>query len=865
MKTLPAVRRSLSVISRRSRFSAAVLLATLAAGFVAGSVSVSAQTSAVPGFLSYQGRVTAANGTLVGAGTPVNRKVTFRIWDGPSGALDSNLIYSETQTATISEGEFSVLIGQGTAVTGSPLGYDEAAKGPALRKLADAVVFGGAARYLGVTVDDGSSTYNVEISPRQQIVTSAFSFRAKFAESLGANGVSSLTALDNGNIGIGTTTPGAKLDVAGTIRATGAGGYGFSSGDADGGIFSPADGTITFNTDATEKMRIASSGWVGIGTTSRTTGTSFLDVNGGIHATNFSFRSPGDADGGLFSAGDGLLGLRTNGVERLRINASGLVGVGTTGPAFALEVRNDTTPEIAVGKLDGTGGALYFGNNAHGVRRNFGGTANDIGFYTTDGKIHLSAAGASAGQFVLTPGGDVGIGTATPGARLHLSATNAAGTHHLHVFPGMLNNTATANAVTFDLPNTPSGTFSFWDNLVVSGNVGVGNTSATQRLHVTGNSLVTGNAYVLDANHYVRATAGSGISLSTYLVTDGLILKQESGNVGIGTTSPQAKLHVEGSVMAGTSGGFVFTNDGDSGMFTTGNDANTLAFRTANVNRLWLTGDGRLGLGTSTPIATLHVSNGVGITNNLEGYLDGAGANGGFIGNFAGTYSIAADHRIRTLSGFDVISDVRLKNVIGRSSGSDDLAVLMRLAVTDYTFKDSVGRAGRVEKKVIAQEVEAVYPQAVHRSTDVVPDLFREASIDAAGWVSLATDLKVGERVRLVTPAGTAVHEVLAVEPGRFRTAFATATARAFVYGREVDDFRAVDYDALAMLNLSATQQLKRDHDAALAALREENAALRLQLAAQDARLAAIERRIQASATAMAKPAAAPANASGQE
>ena len=72
-----------------------------------------------------------------------------------------------------------------------------------------------------------------------------------------------------------------------------------------------------------------------------------------------------------------------------------------------------------------------------------------------------------------------------------------------------------------------------------------------------------------------------------------------------------------------------------------------------------------------------------------------------------------------------------------------------------------------------------------------------------------------------------------------------------FVYGREVDDFRTVDYDALTMLNVSATQQLKTDTDAQLAALQQENAALRSRLQAleareraREARLAEIEQRL---------------------
>ena len=146
--------------------------------------------SAVPDVISYQGRALTATGALMGTGTPVNRTVTFRVWDHATNSLTANLIYSEQQVVTIAEGEFSVLIGTGTA-TGSPLGYSETNKGPGTIKISDA--FGGASRYLGVTIDDGTTAVDNEISPRQQIVSGAFALRAKVAE--GVDGLAITTAM----------------------------------------------------------------------------------------------------------------------------------------------------------------------------------------------------------------------------------------------------------------------------------------------------------------------------------------------------------------------------------------------------------------------------------------------------------------------------------------------------------------------------------------------------------------------------------------------------------------------------------------------------------------------------------------------
>jgi len=167
--------------------------------------------------------------------------------------------------------------------------------------------------------------------------------------------------------------------------------------------------------------------------------------------------------------------------------------------------------------------------------------------------------------------------------------------------------------------------------------------------------------------------------------------------------------------------------------------------------------------------------------------------------------------------------------------------------VTDYSFIDTVTKGSGKQKKVIAQQVELVYPQAVSRRTDVVPDLYQKAwSKD--GWVMLATTLHVGERVRLIGKQTEGVHEVLEIAEGKFRTAFAADGEEVFVYGREVKDFRSVDYDAIAMLNVSATQELNRRLEQQAA----DFAALAAQMRTQTARTTELEQERQSQATRIA-------------
>ena len=382
------------------------------------TAGATAQTSAVPSGLSYQGKVSNANGTLVGAGTPVNRLVIFRVWSHATNSTLTDLVFSEQQTVTISEGEFSVILGQGVAVAGTPLGYSESTKGTPTVLISSPTTFGGATRYLGVTVDDGSTAADPEASPRQQLVTSAYAFRAKYAETVGANGANSLTALDNGNVGIGNTTPSEKLHVTGNALVSGTGSF-------TGALATGSNLSVT--------------GTAAVTGTSTFTGASTF--NGSV-----------------------------------RIAQSG-----TTPMSFGSWLGTK------ISLWDNLGGSIY-------------------GFGIQGGLLQ-----------VFTPGAvdDIALGYG------------------------------------------PSASMTETMRVKGNGNVGIGTSSPAQKLSVSGDTLTTGTAYLLDTNHSIRAVSGSGVAISTYAVTDGIILKQETGNVGIGTTSPTQKLEVNGTVKATT-----FTGNG---------------------------------------------------------------------------------------------------------------------------------------------------------------------------------------------------------------------------------------------------------------------------------------------------------------
>ena len=156
------------------------------------------------------------------------------------------------------------------------------------------------------------------------------------------------------------------------------------TGDSNTGVFFPAADTIAFAEGGAEAMRIDSSGQVGIGTSSP---RSALDVNGNTYVAGGSqiqiTGSPGTTGLQLFGqdAAESLIGtmssqalaFRTNATERLRIDASGNVGIGTTSPAATLHVSGGTTSSI---RNDSTGTTIneysqtinYAGNGAYLVQ-----------------------------------------------------------------------------------------------------------------------------------------------------------------------------------------------------------------------------------------------------------------------------------------------------------------------------------------------------------------------------------------------------------------------------------------------------------------------------------------------------------------
>ena len=230
---------------------ALALIASLALG-----LSASAQSSAVPGLMTYQAYVTDSSNSPLGSPNPTNYDVTFRIYDSATG---SNVIWAEQQTVTIFEGNFSVLLGNGQVNGGEPK--------PDLDQ-----VFTAAERYMGITVDFGATPS--EFAPRQRIMTNAYAYRAKVAENVS----NQIFVSNSSNVGVGTNSPFRELHVSSadndtrlllTHSGTGTGngnGFEVGSNNSSGWLWNYENTALRFATNDAERMRIMPDGKVGIGT-----------------------------------------------------------------------------------------------------------------------------------------------------------------------------------------------------------------------------------------------------------------------------------------------------------------------------------------------------------------------------------------------------------------------------------------------------------------------------------------------------------------------------------------------------------------------------------------------------------------------
>jgi len=261
----------------------------------------------------------------------------------------------------------------------------------------------------------------------------------------------------------------------------------------------------------------------------------------------------------------------------------------------------------------------------------------------------------------------------------------------------------------------------------------------------------TGNAtqYLLNAGQHTWYTAPSGTAGNAITFTQAMTL-DASGNLGVGTTSPQAKIHTV-DVASGnparfqggesnytirilnsatTSGGSINANTGTAQGITISSDSGPTIFNNNSTERARIDSSGNLLVGTTSAFATAaYGSTQISNTYNRQLFLRNANATAGkywglgpdssanalVVYNQSGTGVYLADGA----TSWTASSDERVKDIIEPITNAATKVASLRAVIGKY--KKDVEGTRRVF--LIAQDVQAVLPEAVNAQNDEIKTL----------------------------------------------------------------------------------------------------------------------------------------------
>jgi len=562
-----------------------ILMAAIGAGFYSKFFVKMATPFAYPATPTTAGRTLSFQGRLTDSlGNPIYTKtdVVFKLYNHVDSVDPANLLYTGSCTGVSGitpdqDGVFNAMIG-------SDCGMEE---------IPDSVFSENANIYLGITVGTDS-----EMTPRQQIANVGYAINAETLQGLppGQNTSNIPYINQDGDLlmaalapGIRSTFTSANFTVSSAKTLTLQ-----SAGTGDIILNATQSGNLRFMTNNLDSLYVKNDGNVGVGTTNP---LAKLDVNG-------------------------TAWLRGTGTNGLFVNSNGNVGIGTTGPGTNFDV-------IGAGRFS-TGNATLIDTQAASLFLDAGATPGNARIY---GRYVLNGNSYYRNIIGIDTNYQVKIGDASAAIEGILLDS---GIH-------------TNSKIAFNVNGTEVVTFAH------SGNVGIGTTSPTQKLHVAGGMRLTGALY--DAGN----TAGSSgqVLTSTGVGTSWASLS----GLSVGNADTTDNIHLNSGINNYLVKRVDSTHWGDSGIFDNGTN---------------------IGIGTTSPSYNLHIA---GAADNYLSYI----YNSGTTASAAGLYvRIDGNGNLLTLNsnGTDVMTVSPTGATIGvpaNFTASGDVSVAYDLLFTNQT------------------------------------------------------------------------------------------------------------------------------------------------------------------------------------
>jgi hypothetical protein len=323
-----------------------------------------------------------------------------------------------------------------------------------------------------------------------------------------------MTIANDGNVGIGTTVPSASLHVRGAS-------FRFEDSSTSTNIrIGPMDNTYPFRRFDSYISDNTGYFW-GFGQKTAAGATRvnafFLDNNRGLFSADalrvVTFTA-NEYNGSIPTYSTPVL-LAASGVSYIN---GGDVGIGTTVPAFKLDVNGNSAFRDTV----------FFGPSVGLISWGSMGGGTGFGIRGESGRGFSLGANGSWDYLVINTSGNVGIGTTSPTSLLHLAGVGGDGVAFLRI------------------AGTASDAFN-WGSSVMYANLAATETA----INLIGKAQSQYNSCYIGYRHVADGSASNMLSLGLY-AADHLVNILGNGNVGIGNITPANKLAVSGSVSVGS-------------------------------------------------------------------------------------------------------------------------------------------------------------------------------------------------------------------------------------------------------------------------------------------------------------------------